>query len=124
MNSKQEEMLAKFRRFLNETPKEELQAKIEKIKQMNFTGESVEEYFANFHEKFIINPTMQTSYLVSMLVPDNYGGTFVYGVHDFQPKEFDEESEAIQWISQQPFGLYYITKIYNMNKINTNEPKD
>jgi uncharacterized protein YukE len=52
-SSQQEEMLANFRRFLSEMSKEELQQRIEKIKQMNFTGQSVDEYFDNFHKGLI-----------------------------------------------------------------------
>lgn len=47
-----EESLSKFRKYLNETPKEIIQADIDRIKAMNFPGPTIEEYFNNFETVF------------------------------------------------------------------------
>lgn len=53
-------------------------------------------------------------YRVDMVKRNDGCDIFIIGVDDFQPVSFYYEQAAIDWILEQKFGKYTITKIYCM----------
>lgn len=59
---------------------------------------------------------MKTEYIVDMVSVNHHSfDVFIPGQDDFESKVFNSKQEAIDWISEQKFGKYTITEVFNQN---------